>query len=209
MLYQDTDCVKMLECDLPMLGESFGRLVNHWPELEDIEPLYKTHRIYEKGSKIFGSFENELPDNNISIILGKKMWFSGMKNTQDKISDAKYKFKGLPLRAIYLDKSDPRQANLITTRVKNTVKGPIYEDKVDQNAIVEFLVDCEDKGIDCSLNNPQIAFTVFKDLAEEKSCQFITSQFEKVIKSGLRLDVCNEIRIEHRIKEIRCIKKEN
>jgi hypothetical protein len=67
--------------------------VPHHKEVEDIDPRYKDHKIYEAGSKVFGSFEDELEDmvgeNYTFYCLEKKSWL------YDVDGHAKFRFKGI------------------------------------------------------------------------------------------------------------------
>lgn len=70
-----------------------------WSDIYDYDERYKTHKLYEKGSKVFGSFENELTDKNIrSYVLMKKTY---MIINHDGTLDA-FHFKGVSKSNIYL-----------------------------------------------------------------------------------------------------------
>jgi len=59
-------------------------LVDTWDEIRELMPIYKTHKIYEPNSKVFGSFENELPKSfNHEIILGNKLYLCYDKEEYD------------------------------------------------------------------------------------------------------------------------------
>lgn len=68
MIYTDTDSIKIT----PKGFEVFNRyisntIVPHWEESEDIDPRYKTHKIYEPKSKVFGSLEDEYAASNFNL----------------------------------------------------------------------------------------------------------------------------------------------
>ena len=48
-------------------------IVPHSPKVEEFDPRYKTHRMYEEDSKVFGSFEIDCVGTEV-IILGNKFY---------------------------------------------------------------------------------------------------------------------------------------
>lgn len=76
-------------------------LVPHWTEIEEIDPRYKTHKIYEKDSKVYGSTECELLDNKLNkctrVIAGKKNYLYIKLDSDDNLihsSSCKGRCKG-------------------------------------------------------------------------------------------------------------------
>lgn len=77
LLYTDTDAAKLREKDAgEFLQYSQNNKVPHWECIEEIDPRYKEHNLYNPKSKVFGSFENELDDgpHNQFYCLQKKFW---------------------------------------------------------------------------------------------------------------------------------------
>ena len=57
LIYTDTDSSYNLETDFKLWESVFSKVpVPHWPEIEEIIPIYKTHNIYSSTSKVVGSF---------------------------------------------------------------------------------------------------------------------------------------------------------
>ena len=96
LLYTDTDASKFrykkfIEWKNWVDNENVR--VPHWEEVELIDERYKTHKIYETGSKVFGSFEDELED-----MVGEKYTFYCLEKKSwlyDVDGHSKFRFKGL------------------------------------------------------------------------------------------------------------------
>lgn len=112
LLYTDTDASKFRYSDFinwkKWVDES-NVIVPHWPEVELKDPRYATHKIYEHGSKVFGSYEDELEeytgDSYVFYCLQKKSWLYSWTNG-DK-TKCKYRFKGLNGNAQLLSLNEP------------------------------------------------------------------------------------------------------
>tara|TARA_R110002110_G_scaffold5358_1_gene27731 strand:- start:172 stop:2847 length:2676 start_codon:yes stop_codon:yes gene_type:complete len=86
-----------------------------WSDTFKYDDRYKTHKLYENGSKVFGSFENELTDKNVkSYILMKKTY---MIINNDNTLDA-FHFKGVSKSNIYLTGKE-KFINIKTIKHKN------------------------------------------------------------------------------------------
>jgi hypothetical protein len=73
--YKDTDASKFPHsCMNLFTNHASSLVVPHWQEVENYDSRYKDHKIYQEGSKVFGSFENELGDNDLFICVEKKSW---------------------------------------------------------------------------------------------------------------------------------------
>jgi hypothetical protein len=111
LLYMDTDACKFRSCDVSSWQISHGnKIVPHWKEVEDYDERYKTHKVYDENSKVFGSFENELDNNNVSYFLQKKTWLTA------KVIDnipvyIKCRFKGVNPNSYLLDGTESFIAN--------------------------------------------------------------------------------------------------
>ncbi len=105
LLYTDTDAAKLRYKHLLHWVKKYAgnRIVPHWKYIETIDERYKTHKLYEQDSKVFGSFEEELPPENIGgIFTNKKCWHVYCK---DK-SKNKFGFKGISKKDVYLQNLD-------------------------------------------------------------------------------------------------------
>ena len=99
LLYTDTDAAKFRDRHMErFLKHSNNTVVPHWEEVEKIDPRYKTHKLYSPNSKVFGSFENELSENNYFCCVQKKAW---CVYNDDKL--VKWGFKGVSNDSILLD----------------------------------------------------------------------------------------------------------
>ena len=102
-LYMDTDSVQMGEKSFKKWRETAEKeIVPHWEEVEEIDERYKTHKKFEEGSKVFGSFENELEDNNVNYYLQKKFHGHFMINNNE-IDYCKVRFKGVQRNSLFLN----------------------------------------------------------------------------------------------------------
>ena len=76
LLYTDTDASKFRYkkfIEWKKWVDESNVQVPHWEEVEKIDARYKNHKIYESGSKVFGSFEDELEDmkgDNYTMLMG-------------------------------------------------------------------------------------------------------------------------------------------
>lgn len=64
-------------------------IVPHWPEVEKYDKRYKTHKLYEANSKVFGSFEDEYKNmvNNLAYFLQKKCYLVIDKDFYKKLNE--------------------------------------------------------------------------------------------------------------------------
>ena len=81
LLYTDTDCCKFRHSYVQEFADRIrdeNVVVPHWAEIEDIDAKYKTHLIYQPGSKVFGALEDELEEDigteYVFYALAKKVW---------------------------------------------------------------------------------------------------------------------------------------
>jgi hypothetical protein len=123
LLYTDTDASKFRYDHKPVNGEeklndfmSWKKWIDdsnvqvpHWEEVEQYDPRYANHKIYQDGSKVFGSFEDELAKmkggNYTFYCLQKKTW---LYNDGQK---TKYKFKGLNNNCLLLNNNSIADKN--------------------------------------------------------------------------------------------------
>lgn len=104
MLYTDTDAGKFKNCYLKKyMKYACNTKVPHWPELELIDARYKDHKLYNPNTKVFGSFENELKDNNRFFCMQKKMWLCYKEEKNGSFGYCKWGAKGIGERSLILD----------------------------------------------------------------------------------------------------------
>lgn len=102
-LYMDTDALKFRKADLAEWQLKCGNnIVNHWEEVEKVDKRYESHILFNDNSKVFGSLENELSENNVFYALQKKFWLTAnIKNGE--ISYIKTRYKGISPSSLLLD----------------------------------------------------------------------------------------------------------
>jgi len=103
-LYMDTDALKFRDTDMRKWYEKYGKEpVPHWEEIEKYDIRYKeNHPLHSPNSKVFGSFENELKDNNLFILLQKKFWL--VANIIDgEVLYIKTRYKGVNPKSLLLN----------------------------------------------------------------------------------------------------------
>lgn len=106
MFYTDTDSCKINQEGYDQWIKTCGNtVVPHWIEVEEIDPRYKEHTLYNPNSKVYGSFENEYPDNfDMHYFIAKKEYYSGNSEGLYEINkDPKYSFKGIGPNDVLLD----------------------------------------------------------------------------------------------------------
>lgn len=175
LIYTDTDATKLtLENAKDWLAFASSALVPHWEEVEKIDPRYKTHKLYEADSKVFGSFEDELNELNSAFeekqekpaffVLQKKAWFYGTT----KIN--KYRFKGV----------NPKNSFIITEKdgLTKKLKSGKYSLIKKASEIFKWSLKNENRLVE---NNP---INLFKELYENKEVLVLTSSFRKNIKDN-------------------------
>lgn len=178
LLYTDTDASKFRYSDFVKWKDWIDTnniLVPHWEEVEAIDPRYKTHKLYDANSKVFGSFEDELEKcvgtDYLFYCLEKKSWLYSYK--KDGKWDSKYRFKGLNGSAQLLSLDEP----FIQKRVINKQTG---------NAVVKYSV------------KPECEYEVYKYYLENR-CNNIESNnevkfFEQVYSTGVAFIMCSSFR---------------
>jgi hypothetical protein len=107
LLYMDTDACKFRASDVAAWQATNGnKIVPHWPEVEAIDSRYIEHKVYDPNSKVFGSLEDELKQNNVSYFLQKKSWLTA--NVVDgKPVYIKCRFKGISTNSHLLTGNEP------------------------------------------------------------------------------------------------------
>lgn len=184
MLYTDTDAGKFRYRDFHLFkNHATKTTIPHWPEVEDDCPEYKTHKMYDPNSKIFGSFENELKDNNLFYVVQKKGW-AVFKDEEY----CKWGFKGVPKKSILIDIPDNYN-----------------ELNAQQRAI--YYRDLESKNLKHLKNVKEF----FRRVYEEGKAYVVTQSFKKSVKNPKKatLDEVerfntnnNTVQMRHLLKKI-------
>lgn len=149
LIYTDTDSCKIRYTDFQKWFDDYGnkQIVPHWDEIEKIDPRYKTHKLFEHNSKVFGSLEDELEaDNNINIFVAKKNYVSLSidKDNKEK-KKSHFCFKGISKNDILLDlnenfielhyylKSSLKYKKIGDILIDNKTKKIVKENDIDLN----------------------------------------------------------------------------
>jgi|TARA_Y100000310_G_scaffold345018_1_gene461202 hypothetical protein len=188
-IYADTDALKMKsKISKKLIKDKLSKMiVPHWPYLEQIDERYKTHKMYEPKSKVFGSLENELKDNNILYKVAKKSYLSahtkGIENYyKDPIKYKKYKpkmsFKGINERGIIIDNLDQDFIDKKTIKHKDGTTEIKYSVK-NQYKAYYYINDNPNKTI----GRNHIKF--FEDLIKNKVVYVLSNSLRKIIKNTI------------------------
>jgi hypothetical protein len=177
-LYTDTDAIKMTAETSEIWVNNIIKnniLVPHWKMIEEIDPRYKKHLIYEPNSKIFGSFENEFKhyksdcNEYVLYLLQKKSWgyFYKLNNIWMSSHPIKkdiltYRFKGLNGRGLIIDDND----DILVIKNNKRILNPKYSEldiynyfllndknKIENNPLKFFETIYKDKKINILVNN--------------------------------------------------------
>lgn len=177
LLYTDTDASKMRYSDF-MEWRKYAEttIVPHHKEVEEYDPRYATHTLYNPHSKVFGSFEDELEDyigeDYEFFCLQKKTWLYRFGN------EAKYRFKGINDRSLQMDLeteipdfvSEIRRTNPIT-KIRETGYSINQQMGKSVNDYYNANKNKQLKGMN--------AYKLFQDLYKDKSAYVLTSSFKK------------------------------
>lgn len=191
LIYTDTDATKIKHTDFLVWKkwvDDNNIIVPHWKEVEDYEPKYATHKIYDDNSKVFGSFEDELKDmigdKYIFYCLEKKAWLYACSS--NNTWDTKMRFKGLNEKALLLDLTEPFiKTRLINHRPKNDVSAwteTCYEieDNMEED-VYNFYNENKHKYL---TKDNQISF--FKQLYETGQAYVLVQSFDKIVKNNYK-----------------------
>jgi len=201
-IYTDTDSYKMTKS---MFKEWVDKVkdinVPHWKEIEEIDPRYKTAKIYNEGFKVFGSFEDEYKShpNNLTIVNNKK----------DYITIDKDKYKQ---ELEMLNYDDPKSIERFDKELNNychahlkgvSMNDIIITDDIKNQLEEKMKKECKNK-IDCKgcvqgelfemYNNGRnkikyhlIEF--FKQVNDKKPVSLITFQIRRITRNSLECKI--------------------
>ena len=189
LVYTDTDAGKCRKTDGEVWIEEYAgkkemmELV--WNNVLEFDDRYGNHKLYEKGSKVFGSFENELSENNeLSYITMKKCYL--IKNP-DGTLDA-FHFKGVSKTDIYLKGDEPFLHELITKHkdgtetIKKIINSQLEaRDFYNKYSDERKLVNCVGKNM-YDVKGEQL----FKDLHQKGYAYVLTFNFRKSFKNTMQ-----------------------
>jgi len=179
-LYMDTDSIQMTEENFNIWkAKAEKEIVPHWEEVEQVDIRYKEHKKYEEGTKVFGSFENELEDNNINYYLQKKFHGHFMKNG-DNIDYCKVRFKGVQRSSLFLTGNE----DIITQKDDKFIKNKTDKEINKfcfENKIMEI-------GADFSVGKGTIKnqYEFFEKLHIDKFCSVLCRGLKRVVKNSNR-----------------------
>jgi hypothetical protein len=182
LLYTDTDASKFRYSDF--VGwknwiDTNNIVVPHWEEVEEKDPRYKTHKIYEPNSKVFGSFEDELEDcvgdEYLFYCLEKKSWLYSYK--KDGKWKSKYRFKGLNGGAQLLGLDEPFVAKKICANGEE-----VYSVKTESEIeVYRYYESHKENNIE---SDNEIKF--FERVYSTGVAYILNSSFRKIVKNSAR-----------------------
>jgi len=185
LLYTDTDATKFRHTDFIKWKNEIDEkniIVPHWEEVEKYDERYKTHKIYDDNSKVFGSYEDELKemigDKYHFYCLQKKSWFYSADNNQ------KFRFKGLNPNSQFIE-FDNKIVDKKIMKHKDGSETVKYILNIDDKERYNYYVENKNNSLD---NN---ALKFFDDLYKNNESLVICSSFRRIVKNSLR-DVEND-----------------
>ena len=222
LLYTDTDASKFRYSDFVNWKnwiDTNNIIVPHWEEVEEKDSRYKTHRIYDSNSKVFGSFEDELEDcigeEYLFYCLEKKSWLYGYK--KDGKWCSKYRFKGLNGSAQLLSLDEPFIESKIVKH-KTTPDKPYWEEikhsikSENELEVYQYYENNKKNNIE---NGNEIKF--FEQVYSTGVAYILNSSFRKIVKNSAREvsvedtenynNLMNKIQVQYNLKKINIYKK--
>jgi hypothetical protein len=188
LLYTDTDASKFRYKDFELWKNWVDKSniqVPHWKEVEEYDERYKDHKIFVSGSKVFGSFEDELEDmvgdEYIFYCIEKKSWLYAYK--KDGKWNSKFRFKGLNGSALMLTLDEEFVKNKIVKHCAKENK-PAWEEKIyyiepySEEKVYQYYVNNKQKSIE---DGNEIAF--YKQIFETGEGYVLTQSFRKIVKN--------------------------
>jgi len=222
LLYTDTDASKFRYSDFIKWKnwiDTNNIQVPHWEEVEEKDPRYKTHKIYQSDSKVFGSFEDELEDcvgdEYLFYCLEKKSWLYAYK--KDGKWKSKYRFKGLNGSAQLLSLDEPFIENKIVKH-KATTECEYWEEIkycVKPESEIDVYKYYESHKQNNIESGNEIKF--FEKVYSTGVAYILNSSFRKIVKNSARQvgvedkesynNLLNKIQVQYNLKKINIYKK--
>lgn len=200
LVYTDTDASKFRYSSLAKWEEWIQRenvKVPCWEEAIIADPRYATHLIYERDSKVFGSFEDELEDYTGDkyrfYCVEKKSWSYEVMNGDDsykkmfddngKLVDmVKFKFKGINGKGIIATMKESFIAQkMIKSKHNNSYVSKYYFQPETEQMVYQY---CEDNK-HLAIENGNIGY-FFNKLFTEGEAFVICNSFRKIVKNASR-----------------------
>jgi hypothetical protein len=218
LLYTDTDASKFRYkkfLEWKEWVDTKNIQVPHWEEVEKIDERYKNHKIYETGSKVFGSFEDELEDNigtdYVFYCLQKKSWCYAVDG------HSKFRFKGLNGSALLLTLGeDFIKAKTIKHKSKNGKDA--WEEKkyyIEPDKELEVYNYAQNNKHTAIENNNELKF--FEQIYSTGEAYLLCSSFRKIVKNSAHNvelgndkkynNLMNKVQVNYMMKHINLYKK--
>lgn len=193
LLYTDTDASKFRYTDFltwKKWVDENNIQVPHWEEVEERDTRYKNHKIYEAGSKVFGSFEDELEDcegdDYVFYCLEKKSWLYAWKSGETW--ESKFRFKGINENAQILTLEE----DFIRNKISHHKDGTITERKIicadEGESEAEFDLRLhefyEGNKANALANEKSIIF--FENIYRDGFAYVLCQSFRKIVKNASR-----------------------
>ena len=218
LLYTDTDASKFRYSkfiEWKKWVDDKNIQVPHWEEVEKVDERYKNHKIYETGSKVFGSFEDELEDNigtdYVFYCLEKKSWCYSVDG------HSKFRFKGLNGSALLLSLGE----NFIKHKtIKHKSKEGVesWEETkyyIEDNTELEVYNFAQNNKNLAIENNNELKF--FEQIYSTGEAYLLCSSFRKIVKNSAHNvemgqenkynNLMNKIQVNYMMKHINLYKK--
>ena len=174
MVYCDTDAGKLTErafnrADVQEFYKSAK--VQAWDKAIQYDPKLGDHLLYDPNSKVYGSYEEELPKNKESYFVQKK----GYIIIGEDDSNTKIGFKGVPKNALLLTGDEPFMTGKTQ---KHKQHGDIIKYTIDnQKEAIDYFNENTDKQIQ---NNPK---KFGATLYDNRYAYVLTTSFRKIVKN--------------------------
>lgn len=217
LVYTDTDSFKARASvfDRPDVKQYYQNAkVGVWDCVHKYDPTFKSfekmeHPIYTNDSKVFGSYEEELPENTYSVFAQKKgyiivneEWYN--KEHPEYSESLHLSFKGVPKKSILIESIDLEFLDK-TTKNHNDGTTTVKYGIVDQVAAINYANENEDKQI---CNN---AVKFAKQLYEKREAYVLTTSFRKIVKNS---KMCDDLEntdkfcdLMHKVQVVAVLKK--
>jgi hypothetical protein len=179
LVYTDTDATKTTYKDfLTWRKYAENTIVPHHKEVEEYDPRYKTHKLYDPNSKVFGSFEDELNDYIAEdyefYCLQKKTWLYryGEHN--------KFRFKGVNKRSLPISSAELKTLKWVEARQRTNKetdkKETLYRVNPDYSKETYYYhAENPERHLGEGLN----ATMFYRELYKKKSAYVLCSSFRK------------------------------
>lgn len=212
LLYTDTDASKFRYRDFLVWKQwvdDNNVIVPHWPEVELKDPRYANHKIYETGSKVFGSYEDELEeylgDSYVFYCLEKKSWLYSW--TVDGKVKSKYRFKGLNGSAQLLSLDEPFIDKRVITHSDGSVEEKYFVKPESEYEVYRYYEDHKLNNIE---SGNELKF--FQQVYNTGGAYVLNSSFRKIVKNSARNvvmedsdsynNLLNKIQVNYMMKRI-------